>query len=215
MTKWKKGRRFRKKGGPFHENRLDWLYRKNRYCYYILLFSLILALSLSIFEGLSQIEFHAWKSILFTLLWAYISGSLLSFGLFFDFSKSRWDLRLPQLIDNQPRLMSINELTLTSYRPRPCNLQAQPGQPSQDYSFFDDLCCHFEVGLWAIPCPSIVVPLSLVSFVSQRAAAFLSFTLTVARRTTKTAKPGVLRSQLLRRERQLLQHSSESVGSSC
>ena len=151
---------------------------KSRYCYYFFFpWSL---LSLSIFEGLSQIEFHAWKSILFTLLWAYISGSLLSFGLFFDFSKSRWDLRLPQLIDNQPRLMSINELTLTSYRPRPRNLQAQPGQPSQDYSFFDDLCCHFEVGLWAIPCPSIVVPLSLVSFVSQRAAAFLSFTLTVA-----------------------------------
>ena len=124
-------------------------------------------LSLSIFEGLSQIEFHAWKSILFTLIWAHISGSILGqLAFFFDFSKSRWDLRLPQLIDNQPRLMSINELTLTSYRPRPSNLQAQQSQPSKHHSFFDDLCCHFEVGLWAIPCPSIVVPLSLVSFVS-------------------------------------------------
>ena len=76
-----------------------------------------------------------------------LTSLVLYLAFFFDFSKSRWDLRLPQLIDNQPRLMSINELTLTSYRPRPRNLQAQPGQPSKDYSFFDDLCCHFEVGL--------------------------------------------------------------------
>ena len=75
-----------------------------------------------------------------------IESHMVLTGLFFD-SFQDWDLRLPQLIDNQPRLMSINELTLTSYRPRPRNLQAQPGQPSKDYSFFDDLCCHFEVGL--------------------------------------------------------------------
>ena len=147
---------------------------KNRYCYYFFFpWSLLSFFRYS--RGFHKSSFmHESR---FCLRLYELTSLVLYLAFFFDFSKSRWDLRLPQLIDNQPRLMSINELTLTSYRPRPRNLQAQPGQPSKDYSFFDDLCCHFEVGLWAIPCPSIVVPLSLVSFVR---AAFLSFTLTVA-----------------------------------